>query len=403
MKSEKINILITTSSFPRWKNDSDGIFIFELAKNLTKYKNLKIFVLAPHYPGAKKKEIIDKIIVYRFKYFIENLEKLSYNGGILANIKKNKIFFILIPFFILSQLFNIKKIIKKEKIDIIHAHWFIFQGMIAVLYKKIFNKKIKIICTAHGTDIFGLQGKISEIIKKYTIKNVDKITTVSQALANEINKNFVALHKTSVIYNSINIKIFKPNINTESIKIKYGIKSFCLLFVGRLIREKGIINLIKAIPIILKKFPDLKLIIIGEGNKLTYLKKIIRELKIQKNVLFLGKIKNNQLPVFYNLADIFINPSYSEGLPTVCLEALACQTMTIATDVGGTKEIIKNNNTGILLSNNKPKTIAQAIINLLKNSNSKKTISKNGFKFIKNNFNKQKISKKYYQEYKQLS
>ena len=76
---------------------------------------------------------------------------------IIPNLKKNKLLWIQVPFFILSEFLMMKKIIQKYKMETIHAHWIIPQGFIAVLYKKLFNPKLKIIITSHGGDIFGLQ------------------------------------------------------------------------------------------------------------------------------------------------------------------------------------------------------------------------------------------------------
>ncbi len=355
---------------------------------------MEIIILSPHYPGARKQEIMENIKIYRFQYFITKYEKLCYNNGILSNIKKKWSLSLLVPFFVFFQIIYLKKIIKKEKINIIHAHWIIPQGSIAVLYKKLFNKKIKIICTSHGTDILGLKNPLFKKIKKYTIKNIDYIVTVSKTLFDKINK-IGNKPKTQIISNVINTRIFHSGINTLSLKKKYKINSFCLLFVGRVIKEKGTEELVKAMPKILKIFPKTKLLIIGSGNKLNYLQKLTKNLKISSKVLFLKTVPNRQLPSFYNLADIFILPSHSEGQSLVCLEAMACQTAVIAAKSGALPEIIKHNFTGILIEKNTPSHISRAVINLLKNNSKRKLLAYNGLNYIKTNFHPQRIAKQY--------
>ena len=99
----KKNLLIVTSTFPRWKNDTDPPFVFELAKRLTDAFNIN--VLAPNYPDALDEETIEGLKVHRFRYFLKNLEILAGSEGILPTLKKNKLFYLLVPFFILAEFF----------------------------------------------------------------------------------------------------------------------------------------------------------------------------------------------------------------------------------------------------------------------------------------------------------
>src|SRR4051812_924330 len=89
MKKQKKKVLVLASTFPRWKNDTTPPFVFELEKRLI--KDFDINVIAPHYPGAKKYEVIENLKIYRFQYFWPaKFQKLCYDGGILPNLKKNK-------------------------------------------------------------------------------------------------------------------------------------------------------------------------------------------------------------------------------------------------------------------------------------------------------------------------
>jgi N-acetyl-alpha-D-glucosaminyl L-malate synthase BshA len=411
MRNNKINILTITSTFPRWTGDTEPPFIFNIVKNLKKYNsNLKVVVLAPHYKGAKTEETLSGIKIYRFKYFIGRWEKLCYQGGIMANIKKNKFLYLLIPVFLFLQFLAIKKIIKKEKIDIIHIHWFFPQGLLVALYKRIFNKNIKIICTVHGGDIFNLQGKLFDLLKSYIFKNVDAITAVSNAIKKEILKYKINPAKINVIHNAIDTNIFNSNRSAKSIllKQKYNISSFCLLFVGRLVEKKGVIYLINAMPAILSMLLKTKLLIIGDGPELSRIKERVKKLKLQDNVLFAGKIGNNELPDYYKAADIFIGPSIiasdydTEGFGIVFIEAMACGTPVIATNVGGITDIIKHNQTGILIPQKNPDAIADAVVDLLKNTKKREQLSLNGREYVKNNFNWEEQSLKYITIYKNL-
>src|SRR5210317_2568346 len=168
----KKKLLVTTSTFPRWKNDTDPPFVYELSRRLTYY--FDISVLTPNYPGAHTREEISGIKVHRFRYFFRNLELLAGSEGILPTLKKNSLFYLLVPFFLIGELWALLKLTRKIKPDIIHAHWILPQGFIAALAKKITG--VPYVLTTHGGDIYGMQGKFSTALKRYALNNAAHTT-----------------------------------------------------------------------------------------------------------------------------------------------------------------------------------------------------------------------------------
>ncbi len=397
-----MRILMTTSTFPRWNNDSEMSVVFDIAKNIKSYhRETSITILAPHFPGAKTDETISNIKIKRFIYMTFFLEKLCYDGGVMANIKHHKLLILLIPFLLLFQLLAIIKIIKKENIQIIHAHWLLPQGLTAVIYKKLFNKNIKIILTAHGSDINQLQGIINKKIKNWIIDNVDSITTVSQDLKNKINI-INNKKKILVIPNGIDLKLFQSNPLSLKIIKKFQIKSYCLLYIGRLSKEKGIYTMINAIQNIVKQYPLIKLLIIGFGPEYDTLQSKIEKRNLEKNIILVGKIPHNKIIKFYNTADILLTPSLNEGFGITCLEAMACHTPVIASNVGGIPEILKHNYNGLLFPVNNSATLANCINSLLTDKRKIKKLTDNAYNSINKKFNWKKISNQYYSSYAQL-
>ncbi|MCX6148536.1 MAG: glycosyltransferase family 4 protein [Candidatus Kapabacteria bacterium] len=189
MNKQKLNVLMTTSSFFRDKEDDifgGGNFVFELAKGLSQDNH--IFILAPMSDISKKKDKLDNLTIYRFKQFFFNSVDLAFGPGIIPNIRKNKFLIFTLPYFFLSQLIEISKIVKNEKIDLIHSNWLLPQGLIAAIYKTLFNKKIELLTTIHGSDVFGLNNAIVNNLKKFVIQKADKITVVSNALKVRLNE-----------------------------------------------------------------------------------------------------------------------------------------------------------------------------------------------------------------------
>lgn len=371
MKAGKKNVLVLASTFPRWENDTTPPFVFELEKRLANDFNIQ--VLAPHFPGAKKYEKMENLTVHRFQYFWPaGLQKLCYEGGILPNIKKNKLLIFQGLTLMLFELFAAIKIIKKEQIDLIHAHWIIPQGPIALFLKKIFG--IPYIVTTHGGDIYGLQNKLLIYIKKVILENAQSITVVSTAIKDEILKKINPKLKIAVISMGVDPKLFNPNKYDKSIKEKFDIEGPLLLFVGRLAEKKGVRYLLQAMPDIIRVIPNIKLLIIGQGTLEKELKTLSKNIDIENNTYFIGAIPNSDLPKYYATADIFIGPSIqtgdgdTEGLGLTFIEASFSGCIPIGTNIGGIPDVINNKKTGFLVKEKNPKNIAETVINLLSDS-----------------------------------
>ena len=222
-------ILVIASTFPRWQNDSTPGFVYELSERLAdKYK---IIVLVPHHKNAKKKEIMGKLDIMRFVYFKpEGLQKLCYDGGIIPNMKHSFLAKIQMPLLILSEFFSSYKLIKKEHIDMVHAHWILPQGFVGVFLKKLC--KVSLLVTVHGSDLFPLRNKLFKKLQNIVMKNADYITVNSNATKNELIKRFPAYSsKIEIVPMGVDINLFKKRKIQKPKKYK---KNKILLFVGRL-------------------------------------------------------------------------------------------------------------------------------------------------------------------------
>jgi len=390
-------ILVLASTFPRWANDTTPPFVLELEKRLT--NDFDIFLLAPHFPGAKKNECMDNINVRRFQYFWPaTFQKLCYGGGILPNLKKNKWLLVQAVTLIFFEILAAINLVRKKNIELIHAHWLIPQGIIALILKKMFQ--IPYIVTVHGGDIFGLQNNFLNSIKKSILKNADKITVVSTAIKKEIHIIDPNLD-VYVVSMGVDANLFNTNKFDKSIKTKFTIHGPFLLFVGRLAEKKGVKYLLRAMPDIIKAFPKTILLIIGEGTIKIDLEKLTNVLGIRKNVFFVGGIPNAQLPNYYATADIFIGPSIqtkdgdTEGLGLTFVEASFSGAIPIGTVVGGISDVIKNNKTGFLVPQKSSYDIAETVIKVLKNPERMSQVKSNARAYVYKKFDWETVTTKY--------
>lgn len=393
----KPKLLVFTSTFPRWKNDTDPPFVYELSRRLT--DEYDITVHAPHYPGSQTKEIMDGMDIHRFRYFWGSFEKLAGATGILPTLRNNKLYYGIVPFFLLAQFVSLLFLVRKVQPDIVHAHWIIPQGVLAVLVEVMTG--VPVIVTAHGADVFGLQSPLFNTIKQFTLKRVKAVTVVSQALADALVGLLSDDIQPEVVSMGVDSLAFSSGREKDIFKKKYGICGPFLLYVGRLTEKKGVRYLIDAIPSVLRDVPAAKLLIVGSGELEEELKHQVLNLGLSNQVHFAGSVPNRKLPVYYATADIFIGPSIvtksgdTEGFGLTFVEAAMSGCLLIGTNIGGVGDIIKNKETGFVVPEKDSAAIADRIIYALTNDRETIPLKEEARKICIDNFDWQVVVGKY--------
>jgi len=205
--------------------------------------------------------------------------------------------------------------------------------------------------------------------ERHLARNCHHIISPTEKEKEELILHYGALpERIGVVPCGVNLQQFKP-MDKEIAKRQAGFSNGkVILFVGRIEPLKGIDQLLKAMPH-LQNIRGLRLVIIGGDEHSQYemerLQRLSRDLHIQDSVTFLGLIKHEQLPCFYNAADACVIPSYYESFGLVALESLACGTPVVTTDVGNLKNIIRQGETGYVVRDNTPQCFANKIALLL--------------------------------------
>lgn len=399
-----MKILVITTTFPRWNNDHVPAFVYELSMRIQD-RGIDVVVLAPHYPGAKRFEIMDKMKIYRFPYFYPyKYQKLAYDGGILPNIKKSHLAKIQVPLLFLSELYYTFKIIKKENIDIVHSHWIVPNGLTGAIFGSLSG--MLHITTAHAGDIFTIRkSKLFSRIARYIFKNSDKITANSKFTRDVIIQVDNSIkNKVKIIHMGVDTLRFNPK---RAIGLNYKFSAdYIILSIGRLVDKKGIRYLIVAMREVIKIYPNTKLIIGGSGPEKERLERLSKNLGLNDNIIFAGYIKDIDLPMYYASSDIFVLPSIetkggdTEGLGIVLLEAMASKTSLIGSDIGGITDIIIDNDNGLLTKPGSSKDIADKIITLLQDKKLRHSLSEKGLKTVNESFSWDVIIEKFINLYK---
>lgn len=293
---------------------------------------------------------------------------------------------------------------KNGKFDVIHAHdWLVAYSAKSI--KESYN--IPLISTIHATES-GRNSGIHDETQRYindsewmlTYESSEVIVN-SNYMKNEVQRLFgLPYDKINVIPNGVNLQLFS-NVNVDyDFRRQYAMDNEkIILYVGRLVYEKGIQNLIAAMPKILDRYHDSKLIICGRGGMIDELREQVKYLGIDNKVYFAGYCDSKKMQKMYKCADVAVFPSTYEPFGIVAIESMLSGTPTIVSDVGGLNEIVEHGVTGMKSYAGNANSIADSVLALLFDPKLCSNISQNAIKKVKENYNWAKITDNTYYVY----
>jgi glycosyltransferase involved in cell wall biosynthesis len=292
----------------------------------------------------------------------------------------------------------IKDYMDKSGVQILHSHNYKsnFYGR-----KALSNNNIKWVVTNHGRR-FGPKLMLYNLLDCFVVRHADRVVAVSKKIVSRMKLAGIDSKKIFLIENGVNLERFRDNIPPDSIRESLKIKKEALVVgtVGALTKEKGHSYLLKAIPKVVQRFPEVIFLFVGDGRERPNLEDIASKLGIADKVVFAGMRKD--VPEILSILDVFVLPSLNEGLPMALLEAQAAKVPVIGTRVGAIPDVVEDRLTGILIPPKNPQSIAEAIIMILSDKKFADGIAQKGFERVRDNFSSEKMGDKYLSIYKEL-
>ncbi|MEM0452793.1 MAG: glycosyltransferase family 4 protein [Thermoproteota archaeon] len=294
---------------------------------------------------------------------------------------------------ILSYCFSVFKY--RKNIDLIYVRTFSPPEMAASWFSKKLLKK-KVVVLLPSTWFFEpptLKNKIYKWILKKAVYSADTIILYTPLMLDEIKKYFPKLSEEKIIYlhNAVNISRFTPGEPDVEILKKYLKASFqhLLLYVGRISRKKGILDLVKAFKIIHEEEPGTVLALAGreEEKYAEEVRGLIRKLDLEDSILFLGPVPNRDVVHLMRGCTVFVYSSIGgEGIPRAILEAMACGKPVVATRVTGIPEAVRDDETGYTVEVGDHESFAEKVLRLLRDDALRKTLGENARKLVEKEF-----------------
>lgn len=357
---DKKTLLVLASTYPRWKDDPEPGFVHELCRRLA--SRYHVVALVPDAPGADPSGWMDGVRIVRYRYAPRRLQTLVNDGGIAANLRRSVWKWLLVPGFVGMQYVSARRLLRRQQVDVIHAHWLISPGIVASL---LATPTLPYVITSHGGDLFGFRAPLLTRLKRLVASRAAAMTVVSHAMQDEVRHLSLPVKRVDTIPMGVDIDgrfaEAKGHERSESE----------LLFVGRLVPKKGLNYLLDAMPAILAKRPDVRLRIVGFGPERDPLERQAAKLMISDKVVFAGAMGQSDLPGLYRSAALFVAPFVrdssgdQEGLPVALMEAISTGCPFVVGEVVGLDDLLGQAAASYRTDPRDPTALAYAVVNAL--------------------------------------
>jgi len=288
-----------------------------------------------------------------------------------------------------SVVQTLSEIVMRHNINLIHSHDYKSDLFAYLLRRKVRQLRPALISTMHGWALDGFRGRVFWRLDVSLMRTFDHLIAVSRATKKQMVDAGIPTELISVVHNGIDTHTWSPCQTNVAMQEALGLENAVPIigYVGRLSAEKDLYSWLRAVALVTTEYPQARFVIVGEGRNdslLAELRKMAAGLDIADKVKFLGYREN--LPAIYATFDIFFLSSLREGICNSLLEAMAVGIPVVATDVGGTKELVIDGQTGYMVPNGDFEAMAQSLLRLACDSSLRKKIGVAGRKRIENDF-----------------
>ena len=380
--THEMTVMMLTWEFPPRIIGGISPHVYYLSKSLAK-NGVKVYVVTCDFPGAPQHETVEGVEVFRTDSY-KNPSPDFATWVYLMNINMQK-----------EAAALVKSL--NRKVDVFHAHdWLVADAGIGL--KHVFRKPL--LTTIHSTEIgrrngihFDYERMIHET-EAWLTYEAWKVICCSNYMVSHVRWAFgLPEDKLVMVPNGVDPTVYAKNDDLSGFRGKFALpQEKIVLFVGRLVYEKGVHVLVNAIPRVLERV-DVKFIIVGNGYMKEQLSNIVKNMGFAHKVMFTGFLDDDSLRKLQKCADVSVVPSLFEPFGIVALEAMAAKSPVVVSDTGGLSEIVDHDVTGVKVYPENPDSLAWGIIRVLLDDSCASLMRNNAYKKIEEKYNWNRIAK----------
>jgi glycosyltransferase involved in cell wall biosynthesis len=380
--SHELAVMMLTWEFPPRIIGGISPHVYYLSKSLAR-NGVKVYVVTCDFPGAPQHEVVDGVEIFRIDSY-KNPSPDFATWVYLMNVNMQKE---------AAALVN-----SLGGVDVFHAHdWLVATAGIGL--KHVFRKPL--LATMHSTEIgrrngihFDYERMIHET-EAWLTYEAWKVICCSDYMVSHVRWAFgLPADKLVMAPNGVNADVYAKigNDDLSRFRGKFALpEEKIILFVGRLVHEKGVHVLVNAVPKVLGKV-NAKLIIVGNGYMREQLSNIVKSMGFAHKVMFTGFVDDETLRKLQKCADVSVVPSLFEPFGIVALEAMAAKSPVVVSDTGGLSEIVEHDVSGVKVYADNPESLAWGITKVLTDDNYANWLRNNAYKRIQEKYDWNKIA-----------
>jgi glycosyltransferase involved in cell wall biosynthesis len=380
-----MKVLFIVTAYPRREGDIITPWMGETIDRLRR-AGTEVEVLAPSYRGLAT-GFIDGVKVHRFRYAPAQWETLTHDMPALDRIAKNPLYAGLLPAYIAAGSRAAARIAREGEFDVVHAFWPIPHGIFGVAARNA--SPAALVSTFFSAELnWGrTTRRIFGPILKRIVESSDAITVISSYTGQRLREYVSGVRTVTIPFGAAAVKRAEHGAPVQ----RERDDDFELLFVGRLVRRKGVDVLLRAVKI-LRDDARLHVRIVGGGPEKSALEALCTGLGVDNRVTFEGVVDTARIDELFSQCDALVLPAIvtetgeTEGLGVVLIEAMGYQKLVIATSAGGIVDIVTNDDTGLLAEPGNADELAQAITNAMDNPAEMAEIARRGSVFAERAF-----------------
>jgi glycosyltransferase involved in cell wall biosynthesis len=376
-----LRIICPTYWYPQHANDTQATYVHDINRHLVR-RGHAVTVVTPGDPSLPRSDMFDGVRIVRFP--LELPPDLTYGRVAQSRVSWLGKFarVVVMAHYLEAQHRAILAEARENGGDVIHAHWAIPTGPAAVMAARKLH--LPSVITMHGGDVYvnpeqGYDFPTRWYVRpplRWTLRHAGALTAITEDCRQHALRAGAPAEHIRLVFNGTDLRRFSPAENGNRGDPRFG--PHMVFACRQLFPRKGIRFLLEAGAALKSQFPDLKIVLAGDGFERPELARLAADLGIASDVTFLGWVPNVELPQYYRAAAVSVIPSLEEGFGIPAAEAMGCEVAVVASDAGGLPEVVENGVTGIVVPRGDAKALAQAIGSLLADPQRRRTMGQAG-------------------------